>query len=176
MQRLLRMLGTRYGLALLAAVVVLAVVGVFRGVAGTQPAPRSGPVPDAGSASPLPADDDDGLDTTESPPAPVTSPGAPSPESVAASFATAWLHSTGVTADQWRRGLKPYATDALLTKLKDTDPAGVPAERITGPAELIPRDVGLVEAVIPVDSGRLRLRLLATDGRWLVDGVDWERA
>ena len=33
-----------------------------------------------------------------------------------------------------------------------------------------------VEAVIPIDAGVLRLRLVALQGRWLVDGIDWERA
>jgi hypothetical protein len=31
----------------------------------------------------------------------------------------------------------------------------------------------LVDAVVTVDSGKLTLRLVAPEGRWLVDGVDW---
>jgi hypothetical protein len=94
---------------------------------------------------------------------------------VATKFATAWLRHTGVTQQQWWSGLKPYATEALLAKLKETDPAGVPAERMTGPAVVQNRDVSYVDVSIPLNSGQLKLRLLATNGRWLVDGVDWER-
>ena len=34
----------------------------------------------------------------------------------------------------------------------------------------------LVNAVITMDSGKLSLRLVAPDGHWLVDGIDWEAA
>jgi hypothetical protein len=69
----------------------------------------------------------------------------------------------------------PYSTGALAEKLTDVDPAGVPADRLTGEPAIIPQTESLVEVTIPVDTGRLRLQLVAPDGRWLVDGVDWER-
>src|SRR5205814_504311 len=75
----------------------------------------------------------DSVPTPESPPPPVTSPGAAPPEQVAADFTRAWLKHDGVTAAQWRQGMAKYATPALLDKFKDTDPAGVPAKRTTGP-------------------------------------------
>jgi hypothetical protein len=34
----------------------------------------------------------------------------------------------------------------------------------------------LVEVDVPVTPGTLKLRLLVTNGRWLVDGVSWERS
>jgi hypothetical protein len=37
------------------------------------------------------------------------------------------------------------------------------------------RSATFVEASMPLDTGTVRLRLLATNGRWLVDGVGWER-
>lgn len=177
MRPVLRLLGTRYGLALLLAVIVLAVVGVTQAVTGGGgPDDRLlGPAVEV-SRGTGPSAADDGLTTPESPAGPVTSPGAASPEKVATDFATAWLRHQGVSAEQWRTGLTRYATPALLEKLKGADPAGVPAQRITGAVTLQPHDPAFVEALIPVDSGRLRLRLLATAGRWLVDGVDWERA
>jgi hypothetical protein len=110
-----------------------------------------------------------------SPPPPSTSPGAAPPEQVAADFTRAWLHHDGVTGDQWRQGLTKYATKALLDKLKNTDPAGVPAQRMTGPVKLQDEAASFVIAVVPVDSGTLTLHLLATNGRWQVDTVDWER-
>ena len=180
MQRILRLLGTRYGIALVLAVVVFGIVGALRGFSGSRPPPPAGlgaapATASALAASAEPNDGDDSVDTPPSPPDPVTSPGAATPDTVALKFATAWLHHTGVSAQQWWNGLKPYATEALLAKLKDTDPAGVPAERTTGPAEIQKRDVSYVDVTIPLNSGTLKLRLLATNGRWLVDGVDWER-
>ncbi|MGC9670325.1 hypothetical protein ACNTMW_27750 [Planosporangium sp. 12N6] len=174
MRPILRLLGTRYGIALILALLVLAVVGIMRGVAGSYrqtwgtavESPRSSIDPTAGN---------DSLLTPESPAPPVTSPGAPEPAAVATEFVHAWLAHEGVTAEQWRAGFARYATPALRDKLKDTDPARVPAQRATGPVVLQNRAPTFVEASVPLDSGTVRLRLLATNGRWLVDGVDWGR-
>jgi len=178
MRTVLRLLGTRYGLALVAALLVLAVVGVVRSFAGsyrdTDVAPPINPsrteaVADATAG-------DDSVMTPEPVPSPSTSKGAALPEVVAADFLRAWLNHNGVTPQQWQAGFAKYATPALRTKFKETDPAGVPAERTTGPVVLQNRAATFVEATVPVDSGTVRLRLVATNGRWLVDGVDWERA
>jgi hypothetical protein len=67
----------------------------------------------------------------------------------------------------------PNATQNLSEQLSDTDPADVPASRVVGRPELIPVGEGLVDAVVTVDSGKLTLRLIAPEGRWLVDSVDW---
>jgi hypothetical protein len=177
MQRFLRLLGTRYGIALILAIIVVAIVGALRGFSGSRPPPPAGLAagPASAQASTEANEGDDSVDNQPSAPGPVTSPGAATPDTVALKFTTAWLHHTGVSAQQWWSGLKPYATEALLAKLKDTDPAAVPAERATGPAEIQNRDVSFVDVAIPLNSGTLKLRLLATNGRWLVDGVDWER-
>jgi len=177
--RFLRLLGTRYGIALVLAIVVLGIVAALRGLSGSRPPPPAGlggaQVTASTNASAEPFEGDDSVDAPPTPPDPVTSPGAATPATVAMKFATAWLHHSGVTAQQWWNGLKPYATKALLDKLKDTDPTRVPAERTTGPAEIQNRDVSFVDVSVPLNSGTLKLRLLATNGRWLVDGVDWER-
>jgi hypothetical protein len=175
MRPILRLLGTRYGIALILAVLVLGVVGLVRGFAGSyrQPlataveSPRSSIDPTAGNDSVL---------TSESPTPPATSPGALGPAEVAADFVRAWLIDEGVTPEQWRAGIARYMTPDLRDKLKDTDPAGAPAERMTGPVVLQNRAATFVEASVPVDSGTVHLRLLSKNGRWFVDGVDWERA
>jgi hypothetical protein len=180
MRPVLRLLGTRYGIALVLTLLVLGAVGIARSVTGTyQNAPLAGPATEpslSSSNSAGPTAGNDSVPTPESPSPPLTSPGAAPPEQVAADFTRAWLKHDGVTSAQWRQSLAKYATPALLEKLKDTDPAGVPAKRTTGPVTLQNRAATFVEAILPVDSGTLRLRLLATNGRWLVDGVDWERA
>jgi hypothetical protein len=176
MRPVLRLLGTRYGMALVLAVLVLAVVGVMRGVAGSNRQTLGAAVEPSRSSSIDPTAGDDSVLIPESPSPPYTSPGAADPTIIATNFLKAWLTHDGVTAEQWQAGFAKYATSALRDKLKGADPAGVPAERMTGAAVLQDRGAAYVEAAIPVDSGTVRLRLLATNGRWLVDGVDWERS
>jgi hypothetical protein len=176
MRPILRLLGTRYGIALMLALLVLGVVGIVRGVAGSYRQTLGAAVESPRSSSSIdPTAGNDSLLTPESPAPPVTSPGAAEPAAVAADFIRAWLAHDGVAPEQWRAGFAKYATPALRDKLKDTDPAGVPAQRTAGPVVLQNRSAAFVEASMRLDSGTVRLRLLATNGRWLVDGVDWER-
>jgi hypothetical protein len=178
-----RVFRSRYGLALLLTVVVVSIVGSAQlldapadqeeAVVVPPPAP-----PAAGSPSPTvdPSAGDDGVVSSKAPPEPVTKPGTAKPIDVARAFAQAWLHHRDVTADEWRAALLPHSTAELSEKLADTDPAGVPADRITGELALIPHGKTFVEVTVPVDGGQLRLRLISPEGRWLVDGVDWVRA
>jgi hypothetical protein len=175
MRQVLRLLGTRYGLALVVAVLVLAVVGFVRGVAGSNGQTLGAVVEPSHSSSVDPTTGDDSVVNPDTPAPPVTSPGAAEPSAVATDFLKAWLVHDGVTPERWRASFARYATPALREKLKNTDPAGVPATRMTGAVLLQARGPAYVEAAIPVDSGTVRLRLLATNGRWLVDGIDWQR-
>ncbi|GAB3951222.1 hypothetical protein GCM10027614_52860 [Micromonospora vulcania] len=67
------------------------------------------------------------------------------------------------------------STPALTEKLAGADPGGVPAEEVTGPQAVRSRTETFVEVSLPLDTGRLRLELVAAEGGWLVDVVDWER-
>jgi hypothetical protein len=135
------------------------------------------PAPEAASPTPTTTVDpdagDDGVVSPKPPPSPVSRPGTAKPIAVARAFAEAWLHHKGVSPEKWREGLLPHSTSELSGKLADTDPAGVPADKITGDLELIPHGTEFVEVTVPVNGGQLRLRLLAPDGKWLVDGIDW---
>lgn len=170
-------LRSRVVLALALAVVVLAIVGVARLVAGpAEPdesyrGARPGPLVTVDATA-----GDDGVAAAVPRPSLSVSPGAAPPESVARAFATAWLDHRGVSAERWQATLRPHCTSALAEKLSGVDPAIVPADRLTGEPVLVPQADGLVDVTIAVDSGKLRLRLVAPSGRWLVDGVDWERA
>lgn len=190
MRRVLQLLGTsalrsRLGVAVVLAVVVLGIVGVARVASG--PEDRSASVfpavaesTTATTADPDAAGDDGvaepqpGSSTTVDP-GPSLSPGAKKPAEVAKAFATSWLDRTA-KADDWYSALVPDVTEELAAKLKGVDPVVVPAERLTGSPTVVPRGTGLVEVSYPVDSGTLVLRVVVTEGRWLVDGVDWERA
>jgi hypothetical protein len=174
MRQVLRLIGSRYGMALMLVVLVLIVVGVMRGVAGSN-RQTLGTAVEPSPAAVNPTAADDSVVDPGSPSPPYTSPGAAEPATVANAFLKAWLTHDGVTAAQWRAGFAKYATAALKDKLKDTDPAGVPAERATGGLVIQDRGATYVEASVPVDSGTITLRMIGANGRWLVDGVDWAR-
>ncbi|HEX6970441.1 MAG TPA: hypothetical protein VF174_16735 [Micromonosporaceae bacterium] len=169
-----RVLRSRAGLAIVIAALVLGIVTAARMVAGpVGPPPALTPVPPL--VATLPAEDDDGLASPDAVASPTSIPGAEPPVAVAVAFAGDWIRHDGVSAAEWHARLAERASTELARKLSGVDPAGVPAERITGEPLVIPHSTALVEVVIPVDSGRLHLRLMAVNDRWLVDGVDWER-
>jgi hypothetical protein len=173
----MRLLGTRYGAAVALVVLIGIVVGVGRIVDGgrsTPPPLGTGTVVDTPSASGSQLGDD-GVGEPPSPPPPSTSPGASAPQTVALSFAQAWLHHDGVTADQWLAALRPYATPALQDRLSGVDPASVPASKVAGDATSTNRSESYVDVSIPLDAGVLTLGMSSTKGRWLVDSVDWQR-
>ncbi|MEU4214472.1 hypothetical protein [Actinoplanes sp. NPDC026623] len=169
---------SRWGVALVIAVLVLAVVGIgrlFNDGANPQP-PLTEAIPTAGAVSVDPSHDDDGVtaDDDEPPPSPVTRPGSAEPEAVAYAFASAWVDHKNVSAKTWHDGLVPNATAELSSELNGVNPADVPADKVVGRPTLVPIGDGLVNAVVTVDSGKLTLQLVAPDGRWLVDDVDWD--
>jgi hypothetical protein len=167
---------SRWGVALVLAILVLAVVGLGRifsdGNSGREPI-------GAGSAAPAPSvnpDDEDSVISPAPPPSPTTSPGTALPEAVAYAFAGAWVNHEGVSAKAWRDRLVPNSTPELSDELNGTDPADVPASRLNGRPVLVPIGEGLIDAVVETDSGKLTLRLVAPEGRWLVSEIDWEGA
>ena len=167
---------SRWGVALVIAVLVLAIVGIGRLFAdGTAAGPITDKVSPGPTASIDPSVDNDGVITDDDPPpSPITKPGSAEPEAVAYAFAAAWVDHKNVSAKTWHNGLVPNATQDLSTELDGVDPADVPADRVIGRPTLVPIGDGLVNAVVTVNSGKLTLQLVAPDGRWLVDDVDWE--
>jgi hypothetical protein len=103
----------------------------------------------------------------------VTSPGRAQPEAVAYAFASAWVDHKNVSAKAWHDGLLPNATKRLSDELDGVDPEVVPADRVLARPSLVPVSNTVVNAMVSVDSGKLTLRLIAPDGHWLVDGIDW---
>lgn len=171
------LLRSRVGVALVLAVVVLGVVGTAKLVSDSAgAAPGLNGAPDQPILTVSATIANDGLAAPEPTPSPKISPGTAVPATVAKAFGRAWVNHRDVTAEQWYTGLLPHCTESLAEKLAGVDPAGVPADRLTGEPVLIPYADQIVDATIQVDSGVLRLRLTAIEGRWLVDGIDWERA
>jgi hypothetical protein len=174
---LTRIFRSRWGVAAVILVIVLAVVGVGRLLSGGSAAGQ--PIVTIGSPEPvISADpsDDDSVISAAPPPKPTTGPGKAEPEAVAYAFASAWVDHKNVSPKAWHDGILPNATKKLSDELDGVDPASVPASRVLGRPAVVPVGEGLVTAVVTVDSGRLSLRLVAPDGHWLVDGVDWNRS
>jgi hypothetical protein len=177
MRQVLRLLGTRFGAALVLVVLIAIVVAIGRLLGGgNHTGFTTGPAPDVtAEATTSPEPDDGDAIPSESPLPPPTSPGAPPAQAVALDFANAWLHHTGVTPAQWFQGLSKYATKNLQDKLNGVDPAGVPANQTTGDPTLVDQEGSYANVAIPLDAGTLSLRLIVEHGHWLVDGVDWQR-
>lgn len=171
-----RVLRSRLGVAVAIAVLVFGVLGAARLVSGpVDPTLGLSNGPREPITTVDPEAGDDGVLSSAAPRSPKTRPGELTPEQTASRFTTAWLDGPGSTSDEWQARLRPLSTATLTEKLTGADPESVPARRVTGELTLRPRTEAFVEAVIPLDNGRLRLELVAPDGRWLVDAVDWER-
>ncbi|MEV4346636.1 hypothetical protein AB0J83_19420 [Actinoplanes sp. NPDC049596] len=172
-----RIFRSRWGVAIVLAVIVLAIVGLGRLFSSGDDAAT----PSVGAGSPAPAvsidpSEDDSVIDTAPPPSPSTSAGRAQPEAVAYAFASAWADHQSITPKAWRDRLLPNSTKKLANELDGVDPAGVPADRVVGRPSLVPVTATVVNAVVTMDSGKLSLRLISPSGHWLVDGIDWEAA
>ncbi len=161
------------GLILLVGLIVL--VGKLIGGAS----PLSAPDSSSQLSSVDPSEGNDGMvDLNPSPTLKQPAAGKPAID-VATAFANQWINNKR-SADAWRSALKALSTKALTAELDQADPESVPAQRLTGPPTSEVNAETSVDIVFPTDAGKLRLRLVylpgMTDGHWLVDGIDWERA
>ncbi|SCG52619.1 hypothetical protein GA0070613_2184 [Micromonospora inositola] len=171
-----RALRSRLGIAVVIAVLVFGVIGAARLVSGPiDPSTGLSSRPHEPISTVDPEAGDDGVLSSTAPPTPRTRRGELTPEQAAGRFTTAWLTGPGSSGDDWQARLRPMSTPALTEKLTGADPESVPARRLAGEVTLRARTESFVEALIPLDNGLLRLELVALDGRWLVDAVDWER-
>jgi hypothetical protein len=171
------LLRSRVGVALILSVIVLSVVGIAKLFGDSSPTYTSSPgnfIETPGAYSGASFGPDDGVVSPLPTVSPSVAEGAAPPAQVAKAFAENWLERTR-TAKSWLAALRPHSTQQLLDQLQDVDPAAVPATRITGDVSLITLSESAVQAMIPLDSGQLRLRLVGPDGHWFVDGVDWVR-
>lgn len=181
MRTVLRLLGTRYGIAVVLCVVVLGVVvvgrtvlgdGGGRGSASDALGPTVAAVPT--SADPYRSLGDDGVDESAAP-GPSLSKGAADVSTVATRFGKAWLRKPGISGEQWRAGLKADASADLMADLAETDPSDVPTAAITGTVQLENNGQSVV-AKLPAEGGTIVLELQVAGGRWQVTSLDWEAA
>ena len=171
MRNAMMRLGVRGTLVLVLAILVAAVVGIARLVGDA--APRREPAPDSAAETvPSTVDPTEGYDGVAATPTPPSDD--PAVRAAANSFMKAWLRAD-LSAQAWHDGIAKLSTDDLVDKLDGVDPATVPATRTTGTVEIVAKQADFAQVNVPVDSGTVSLRLRQADGRWLVDGVDWER-
>lgn len=184
MRQVLRYVTTRYGIAglLVLAIVIIVVAARVLGGGDDTGATSVNPGADAPQST-VSQQPDDGVAEPTPSTAPTLPTGHPDPLPVAETFARAWIDHSGVTPRQWHQRLSAHATKALADKLRDTDPADVPAQQITGDATLVSvAETEWAQVEIPIDAGTLRLGLVfaAPEGksseRWLVDTIDWEQS
>jgi hypothetical protein len=171
-RRALRLLGNRVviagGLALLIGIAIVLADAVRR-------ERDTGARPYAGGNTTLSTVDPTAGDDSEPSPTPSAYADDKAVLAVGASFLTAWLRSD-LSPSAWHDGVSKHATAKLAQSLQGVDPSGVPATRTTGAMVIVLRSDAYAQLAVPVDSGTVRLTLVLTDGAWLVDGVDWDRA
>jgi hypothetical protein len=99
--------------------------------------------------------------------------GAPAGESVtrlATAFAQAWTSSSR-SQQQWTHGIQPFVTPVLAAGLAQTDPARVPATKVTGEAVLLTALATSAQVRVPTDGGSIVVTLEQVSGSWLVSDV-----
>jgi hypothetical protein len=169
-RKILRLLGSRYGIAALLLLIVIAVVGIAKATTDPSPGdtPGGGEVESFSEGAP-----DDGV---AEPSQPGEGPASASQESqlpqaaldAGKAFATAWVDSDRSKAD-WYAAVSEHASDKVREEFAETDPSRVPATEI--------RDEPVATGTsveIKTDKGLLILEMLEKDGKWYVDGVDFQ--
>lgn len=127
------------------------------------PAPTG--VPEAGDGG-----QDDNDDRTREP---AIVPTSDRDRTTAASTATTVMSlfaRRDVSADRWIKDLTPLLTPQAAEDYAYTDPANVPATKVTGPAKVVPTDSATLARIhIPTDAGTYLVVLTRdTDSAWRV--------
>jgi hypothetical protein len=155
------------------AVLVLALLaGLGRLTDGMTPAAASPAPPKTADASPTVPTPSPITTTQPSTSAPTTTASAPppkiskgSPVEVATAFVTAWA-TTGSGEQAWLAGMRPWATPDLVESMAGTDPAQVPATKVTGDAALRATRGDSATVSVPTDGGRIAVELVRQAGAW----------
>jgi hypothetical protein len=113
-------------------------------------------------------------DDAEVAPSPSTFSDDDAVTSAASAFVSAWL-KRDLSPAAWHAALVPLSTATLAQSLEGVDPIGVPATRTISNPTMVRRTDAFAQVSVAVDTGTVVLDLLKQGGRWLVDGVDWDR-
>ncbi|GIH08352.1 hypothetical protein Rhe02_64190 [Rhizocola hellebori] len=163
---------TAIALALLAVVGVVIVIGKLIG----GEAPQSFPDGSSQVSTVDPTTGNDSVVNIDPSPSLKQQSSGQTALTVATAFAENWIKKNR-SASAWRNSLQPLSTKTLTGELAQSDPISVPAQRLSGQATTEVHAETSADVIFPTDAGKLRLRLVfVAEGRWLVDGIDWERA
>ena len=169
-RRILRILGSRYGIAAILVVIVVVVVALAQ--ANSDPRPNGSRQQDGTVDNVSPGAPDDGYAEPDTPQGSASPSADALPEAavdVATQFAGLWLNQDGLDEQQWYDRLVPLATEATQRQLAGVDPANVPATELTGEPTISGPSV-----VFDTDRGLLTLTMTEDDGVWKVSGVDFD--
>ena len=169
-RRILRALGSRYGIAAILLVIVVMVVAVAQATSDPRPGGdrRQGGVVE----EPTPGAPDDGYvdaPTESASSEPATSALPDQAVADAEAFAQLWMDTEEVSEEQWLDRLRPYATEGTITQLSGVDPANVPATEIIGDATVSGPNV-----TFDTDRGLLTVTMTEENGAWKVSSIDFE--
>jgi hypothetical protein len=169
MRSLLGRIGARVGVAVVLVVLIGGVLAIAKLSGGRQSSPIAPRV-----EGPTTTVDPTAGDDAEVAPSPTAFSDDTSVKDAASSFVASWLRRDRSPA-AWHAALVPLSTTTLADSLNGVDPIGVPATRTTGPPTVLRRTDAFAQVSIAVDTGTVTLELLKQSGKWLVDGVDWDR-
>jgi hypothetical protein len=164
-------------------VVLLVLYGMGRVIAPAKiPLPKLHPTAAAaGPTLPVPQESS----SAESSPSPTIGPdstssgsdssdqggGSESVTKLATAFAKAWS-SSGRSQAEWNDGIRPLVTSDLAKGLAQTDPAHVPATKMTGEAVLLTSSGHSAEVRVPTDGGSIVVTLIRkSSDAWLISDV-----
>jgi hypothetical protein len=168
MRDLLRRIGARTGISLGLVLVIGTIVLVFRLLGGPTTPPLQGPAQPVSTVAAT-AGDDGAVAST-----PTSYPDDVAVLAAATGFTQAWLRRTA-PAQQWLNGMRPFATEDLLSRLAGVDPLAVPADASAGTPAIVQRSAVYADIRIPIGTGdALALGLFDQSGHWLVGTLDRE--
>ena len=159
-----------YGLGLVIGPAKITLTASHMPLAAAGPTP-SEPSPSVSSSAPSLSAGATVPSTTPSTSGTLSPSASESVTRVATAFAKAWS-SSGRSQQEWTRGIQPFITPALAAGLAQTDPARVPATKVTGEAVLLTASATSAQVRVPTDGGSIVVTLKrAGSGPWQVSDV-----
>lgn len=95
-----------------------------------------------------------------------------------AARAVAAFARPGLSAQEWMAGLAPFLSEQAMSDYAGTDPANVPATRVTGPVRVMPQPSDrLAGCGVPTDAGEYQVLLSRLPERpdWRVERITLTR-
>lgn len=165
MRKILRILGSRYGIAAILLVAVIVVVSIAKLSTDTN---SEGTTNSNDSVDNV--DEGDPNDGYVEPSGDSKSSKLPSAAvKQADSFAKAWVDTRSKSQEDWFKEVAKYSTKRVKDQLHDTAPEAVPAKKIQDKPVI---DDNNVE--IGTDKGLLILGMIKENKDWLVNSIDFE--